>query len=72
MCYIKFLSVQKHSCSQVLDDRAPFFGNVLLSWNINPHMKPQIYLLHNLQNNEAEVNEIQTGDGRRITKPVQE
>ena len=53
--YIKFPSVQKHSCSQALDDRAPFFGSVLLSWNIKPHMRPQTYLPHNLQNNEGEV-----------------
>jgi hypothetical protein len=57
MCYTKFPSGQKHSCSQVLDDTAPFFGSVLLSWNIKPHMKPQTYLLHNLQNNEGEAND---------------
>jgi hypothetical protein len=53
MYYIKFLSIQKHSCSQVLDDTAPFFGNNLLSWNIKPHMKLHTYLPHNLQNNES-------------------
>jgi hypothetical protein len=72
MYYIKLLSDQKHSCSQVLDDTAPFFGNALLSWNIKPHMKPQTYLLHNLQNNEGEVNERETDNGRRIIKLVQE
>jgi hypothetical protein len=55
--YIKFLSIQKHSCNQVLDDTAPFFGNNLLSWNIQPHTKLHTYLPHNLQNNEGEVNE---------------
>ena len=72
MCYIKLLWGQKHSCSQVLDDTAPFFGNALLSWNIKPHMKPQTYLLHNLQNNEGEVNERETDNGRRIIKLAQE
>jgi len=57
MCYTEFLSGQKHSCSQVLEDIAPFFGSVLLSWNIKLHMKPQTYLLHNLQKNEGEVND---------------
>jgi len=72
MCYTKFLLDQKHSCSQVLDDTAPFFGSVLLSWNIKPHMTPQTYFLHNLQNNEGEVNERETEDGRRIVKLMQE
>ena len=72
MCHIKFLSVQKHSCSQVLGDTTPFFGSVLLSWNIKPHMTPQTCFLHNLQNNEGEVNERETNDGRRIIKLVQE
>jgi hypothetical protein len=72
MCHIKLLSGQKHSCNQVLDDTAPFFGNALLSWNIKPHMKPQIYLLHNLQNNKEEVNKRETDNGRRIIKLVQE
>jgi hypothetical protein len=72
MCYIKFLSVQKHSCSQVLDDTAPFFGSALLSWNIKPHMTPQTYFLHNLQNNEGEVNERETDDGRTTIRLVQE
>ena len=71
MCYIKFLSGQKHSCSQGLDDTAPFFGSVLLSWNIKPRMKPQTYLPHNLQNNEGKANEWQTNDGR-IMKLEQE
>jgi hypothetical protein len=71
MCYIKLLSGQKHSCSQVLDDTAPFFGSVLLSWNIKPHMMPQTYFLHNLQSNEGEVNERETDDGKWIIKLVQ-
>ena len=72
MCHTKFLSGQKHSCSQVLEDTAPFFGSVLLSWNIKSHMTPQTYLLHNLQNNKGEVNERETDNGRRIIKLVQE